>query len=222
MAFENFKAKQAELQEKITNLRVMKRKAEEKAERADAEIEAMMGKEFDRTALLKQHKTREEAEKEARTLDEMIRRIEAEKADLLAPYVAELDEEYHRLAEDYREKMKEQIKRIYETKLQYMAELARYGELSREAGNLHSEWVHLRSQAGRNERVFANFPGIRFTDESMDGVMGPGITVQEVNQLISGIQHPVLLLWQKTGEIVLDRNHALDKLKELKKSEAEK
>lgn len=213
MAFENFKAKQAELQEKITNLRVMKRKAEEKAERADAEIEAMMGKEFDRAALLKQHKTREEAEKEVRALDEMIRRIEAENARILAPHLPELDEEYAKLAAEYREKMDDQIAKIYEAKLRYMAEIARFGELSREAHALHNEWLHLRAQAGRTEKKFAVFPRFEVTNEAVRGVMGPGLSDQEVRLLLDGQKPAPLRLWEKSGEVVRDRNEALQKLR---------
>jgi len=44
------------LEERIANLREMKRKAEEKAAKANAEIESMMGQQFDQKVLLKAHK----------------------------------------------------------------------------------------------------------------------------------------------------------------------
>jgi len=213
MAFESFKAKQAGLNERIANLHVMKRKAEEKAQKADAEIESMMGKEFDRTALLKQHKAREEAEKEVSALDAMIRRIEAENARILAPHLPELDEEYAKLAAEYREKMNDQIVKIYEAKLRYMAEIARFGELSKEAHAFHNEWLHLRAQAGRTEKKFAVFPRFEVTNEAVSGVMGPGLSDQEVRLLLDGQKPAPLRLWEKSGEVVRDRNEALQKLR---------
>lgn len=215
MAFENFKARQLELEERIANLQEMKRKAEEKAAKANAEIESMMGQQFDQKVLLKAHKTREDAEREAQTLDEMIKRIQAENARILAPHLPELDEEYAKLAKEYTEKMNDQISKIYDAKLRYMAEIARFGELSKEAHALHNEWIELRKTAGRTERKFAAFPKFTVTNEAVDGLMGPGLSDQEVRLLLDGQKPAPLRLWEQTGEVIRDRNEAAQKLRGL-------
>ncbi|WP_404470640.1 hypothetical protein [Sutcliffiella horikoshii] len=223
---EAFKVRVANLETKIASLKGEKLDCEEQINQLEAEIgQALLDNALDGTAWdenriknLKEQKAG--LQDKINLLEERISVFENNRKEALLPYVGELEVGYRREMEQLRAQFTELDKDTSKKVAEYFLHLASMNKVLKQAQDLHSDFLQQSGMAtDKHKDSKMSFPRVELFND-YTGV-GKGIGRKEQEQALAyGYIPHFVKLYEMSGEIVLNKNEAAARIRELERQEA--